>query len=160
MPTSPPAQWLARMLFGMPDLRDVYGCYKFPRACRYGYFEIESRAGSSKVSSSFWFFQSEPTVWTEIDVFELTGEHGSTTLRTQDSMHTHVFRLPNTTSSELPGLCKCTLPSSSMPRDVCSTPIYSLVPSSPAVVTDWTQCGRCSVVFPSQLHSSINTIQQ
>eukprot|EP00730_Choanoeca_flexa_P000712 TRINITY_DN10308_c0_g1_i4.p1 TRINITY_DN10308_c0_g1~~TRINITY_DN10308_c0_g1_i4.p1 ORF type:complete len:263 (+),score=29.72 TRINITY_DN10308_c0_g1_i4:198-986(+) len=82
------------------------------RPVRYGYFEIRARVGSSKVSSSFWFYNSNTTAhhWTEIDVFEMTGEHASQQLSTQDAMHTHVFMLPKENTSFLPDLCDCSLP--------------------------------------------------
>eukprot|EP00730_Choanoeca_flexa_P000713 TRINITY_DN10308_c0_g1_i7.p1 TRINITY_DN10308_c0_g1~~TRINITY_DN10308_c0_g1_i7.p1 ORF type:complete len:187 (+),score=3.52 TRINITY_DN10308_c0_g1_i7:167-727(+) len=88
------------------------------RPVRYGYFEIRARVGSSKVSSSFWFYNSNTTAhhWTEIDVFEMTGEHASQQLSTQDAMHTHVFMLPKENTSFLPDLCDCSLPHETVAR--------------------------------------------
>lgn len=42
-------------------------------ATRYGYFEVRARAMKSAGSSSFWFYKSDPDMWTEIDVFEIGG---------------------------------------------------------------------------------------
>lgn len=41
----------------------------------YGYFEVRSRPMNSIASSSFWFYAVDPDVWTEIDVFEMSGAH-------------------------------------------------------------------------------------
>lgn len=38
---------------------------------KYGYFEIKCRPMRSHGSSAFWFYNSEPDWWTEIDVFEM-----------------------------------------------------------------------------------------
>jgi len=40
---------------------------------RYGYFEVKARAMRSNGSSAFWFYDSRPDWWTEIDVFEIGG---------------------------------------------------------------------------------------
>lgn len=58
---------------------------------KYGYFEVKARAMKSKGSSSFWFYNDSPDLWTEIDVFEFcgTGERGN-----QDNMTLHVFHTP------------------------------------------------------------------
>lgn len=58
---------------------------------KYGYFEIRARSMKSKGSSAFWFYDQDPGVWTEIDVFELcgTGERNN-----QYNMNIHVFRTP------------------------------------------------------------------
>lgn len=42
-------------------------------ATLYGYFEVRARAMKSAGSSSFWFYKSDPEIWTEIDVFEISG---------------------------------------------------------------------------------------
>jgi beta-glucanase (GH16 family) len=59
---------------------------------RYGYFEVKARAMKSAGSSSFWFYRSEPTWWTEIDVFEIGG--GATGFERKLNMNVHVFRTP------------------------------------------------------------------
>ncbi len=41
----------------------------------YGYFEVRSKPMNSKASSSFWFYADDPDLWTEIDVFEMSGAH-------------------------------------------------------------------------------------
>jgi beta-glucanase (GH16 family) len=41
---------------------------------KYGYFEIKARPMKSHGSSSFWFYDSTPNEWTEIDVFEIGGK--------------------------------------------------------------------------------------
>ena len=39
-----------------------------------GFFEIRWRSGSSGISSSWWFHDNNGSSWTEIDVFETTGQ--------------------------------------------------------------------------------------
>jgi beta-glucanase (GH16 family) len=39
----------------------------------YGYFEIRCRPMRSRASSAFWLYENEPTVSTEIDIFEIAG---------------------------------------------------------------------------------------
>jgi len=56
---------------------------------RYGYFEILSRAMNSKGSSAFWFYHGTPEIWTEIDVFEMSGRHPRH--ERTDHMNLHVF---------------------------------------------------------------------
>jgi beta-glucanase (GH16 family) len=59
---------------------------------KYGYFEIKSKPMKSRASSAFWFYRSEPEIWTEIDVFEIGGAapgHERTL-----HMNAHVFRTP------------------------------------------------------------------
>lgn len=58
----------------------------------YGYFEVRSRPMNSTASSSFWFYAIDPDIWTEIDVYEMSGKsekHG-------DIYHTnlHVMKTP------------------------------------------------------------------
>jgi beta-glucanase (GH16 family) len=57
----------------------------------YGYYELRARTAPAAVTSAFWFYRDEPSLWTEIDVFENTGHP-----RYSRSSHTnaHVFRLP------------------------------------------------------------------
>ena len=59
---------------------------------RYGYFEIKARAMKSHGSSSFWFYDSTPEEWTEIDVFEIGGK--SPGFERKVNMNVHVFRTP------------------------------------------------------------------
>ncbi|EDQ88578.1 uncharacterized protein MONBRDRAFT_37405 [Monosiga brevicollis MX1] len=88
---------------------------------RYGYFEIRSRVGTSRVSSSFWFYHNNGTEWTEIDVFEMTGENADQPLPYQDTMHTHIFQLPNTAPADIPAKCHCQLPTSAAPQQPAPT---------------------------------------
>jgi beta-glucanase (GH16 family) len=57
----------------------------------YGYFEIRSRAMDSHGSSAFWFYDSTPEIWTEIDVFEMSAapKHEQTVY-----LNVHVFHTP------------------------------------------------------------------
>jgi len=58
----------------------------------YGYFEIKARPMRSRGSSSFFFYNSTPTLWTEIDVFEMgAGKPGE---ERKDHMNVHVFTTP------------------------------------------------------------------
>ncbi|MFH1719722.1 MAG: family 16 glycosylhydrolase [Planctomycetota bacterium] len=59
---------------------------------RYGYFEIKCRPMKSHGSSSFWFYDSTPELWTEIDVFEIGG--GSPGFENKYNMNVHVFKTP------------------------------------------------------------------
>ena len=59
---------------------------------KYGYFEIKCKPMRSRASSAFWFYHSTPELWTEIDVFEISGSapgHERTV-----HMNVHVFRTP------------------------------------------------------------------
>lgn len=58
----------------------------------YGYFEINAKAMKSRVSSGFWFYEEEPSLWTEIDVFEIGA--GIPGKESTVYMTTHVFRMP------------------------------------------------------------------
>ena len=61
---------------------------------RYGYFEVRSKSMKSVASSSFWFYADDPDLWTEIDVFETSGNH-----KTHGSlyhMNLHVMKSPET----------------------------------------------------------------
>jgi len=78
------------------------GYHDFTCACltsrnrvRYGYFEIRAKIMNSKGSSSFWFFNNTPEIWTEIDVFEMCAG-GS---KEAGKIHTgaHVFHAPGVT---------------------------------------------------------------
>ena len=59
---------------------------------RYGYFEIRARPMKSHGSSSFWFYDSVPEQWTEIDVFEIGGRAPG--FERKYNMNVHVFRTP------------------------------------------------------------------
>jgi hypothetical protein len=59
---------------------------------RYGYFEVKCRPMKSAGSSSFWFYDSTPEMWTEIDVFEIGGR--SPGFERKYNMNVHVFRTP------------------------------------------------------------------
>lgn len=58
----------------------------------YGYFEIEAKPMRSHGSSAFWFYDSTPSIWTEIDVFEIGG--GAPGHERKYHMNAHVFRTP------------------------------------------------------------------
>ncbi len=59
---------------------------------KYGYFEIRCRPMKSNGSSSFWFYNNEPRLWTEIDVFEIGG--GAPGFEKKYNMNVHVFKTP------------------------------------------------------------------
>jgi len=59
---------------------------------KYGYFEVRCRPMKSAGSSSFWFYDSTPEIWTEIDVFEIGGR--SPGFEKKYNMNVHVFRTP------------------------------------------------------------------
>ncbi len=59
---------------------------------KYGYFEVKCRPMKSNGSSSFWFYDSTPELWTEIDVFEIGG--GAPGFERKYNMNVHVFRTP------------------------------------------------------------------
>jgi len=61
------------------------------RVC-YGYFEIEAMPMRSHGSSAFWFYDSTPSIWTEIDVFEIGG--GAPGYEAKYNMNAHVFHTP------------------------------------------------------------------
>ncbi len=58
----------------------------------YGYFEVKCRPMKSCGSSSFWFYQADPNLWTEIDVFEIGG--GAPGFEKKINMNVHVFKTP------------------------------------------------------------------
>lgn len=77
---------------------------------REGFFEVRWRSGSSGISSSWWLHQNAGGAWTEIDVFETTGaSNGRAANASNLPSHVHVFKLPNTSSAELPDRCHCKL---------------------------------------------------
>jgi beta-glucanase (GH16 family) len=59
---------------------------------KYGYFEVKCRPMKSAGSSSFWFYESTPEIWTEIDVFEIGGKAPG--FEKKYNMNVHVFRTP------------------------------------------------------------------
>jgi beta-glucanase (GH16 family) len=59
---------------------------------RYGYFEVKCRPMKSHGSSSFWFYDNTPDLWTEIDVFEIGG--AAPGFEKKYNMNVHVFRTP------------------------------------------------------------------
>lgn len=58
----------------------------------YGAFEVRAKPMKSAVSSAFWFFDSDPADWTEIDVFEIGGKAKG--FERKDHMTVHVFKTP------------------------------------------------------------------
>jgi beta-glucanase (GH16 family) len=59
---------------------------------KYGYFEVKCRPMKSHGSSSFWFYDNTPDLWTEIDVFEIGG--AAPGFEKKYNMNVHVFRTP------------------------------------------------------------------
>jgi beta-glucanase (GH16 family) len=59
---------------------------------KYGYFEVKCRPMKSHGSSSFWFYDSTPELWTEIDVFEIGG--AAPGFEKKYNMNVHVMRTP------------------------------------------------------------------
>lgn len=59
---------------------------------KYGYFEIKCKPMKSHGSSSFWFYDNAPEIWTEIDVFEIGG--GAPGFEKKYNMNVHVFKTP------------------------------------------------------------------
>ncbi len=77
----------------LPDLPAGYHTYttafvKGKTKVRYGYFEIRARAMDSQASSAFWFYDSTPEIWSEIDVFEI----GARPQPANYYMNTHLFQ--------------------------------------------------------------------
>lgn len=62
------------------------------KTVKYGYFEVKCRPMKSHGSSSFWFYNNEPKLWTEIDVFEIGG--GAPGFEKKYNMNVHVFKTP------------------------------------------------------------------
>jgi beta-glucanase (GH16 family) len=60
---------------------------------KYGYFEVKCRPMKSHGSSSFWFYERTPDLWTEIDVFEIGG--AAPGFEKKYNMNVHVFRTPD-----------------------------------------------------------------
>jgi len=59
---------------------------------KYGYFEMKCRPMKSQATSAFWFYNSTPEEWTEIDVFEICGAGGK--WNNSYNMTLHVFHSP------------------------------------------------------------------
>jgi beta-glucanase (GH16 family) len=58
----------------------------------YGYFEIRYRPMNSAGSSSFWFYDITPDLWTEIDVFEIGAKAPG--FQRKFNTNLHVFATP------------------------------------------------------------------
>ena len=81
----------------LPDLPDSYHTFttaavKSKALAKYGYFEVKCKPMKSRASSAFWFYRSEPEIWTEIDVFEIGGAAPGHEKIVH--MNAHVFRTP------------------------------------------------------------------
>jgi beta-glucanase (GH16 family) len=83
----------------VPDMPKDKGYHTYTSAAvqsktrvKYGYFEIKCKPMKSHGSSSFWFYDSTPEIWTEIDVFEIGG--GAPGFERKYNMNVHVFRTP------------------------------------------------------------------
>ncbi|HJN14998.1 MAG TPA: family 16 glycosylhydrolase [Armatimonadota bacterium] len=59
---------------------------------KYGYFEVRCKAGHSRASAAFWFYENTPHMWTEIDVFEIGA--GAPDHAKKMHMNVHVFHTP------------------------------------------------------------------
>ena len=83
----------------IPEMPTDHGYHTYTSAAvqsktrvKYGYFEVKCRPMKSHGSSSFWFYDSTPELWTEIDVFEIGG--GAPGFEKKYNMNVHVFRTP------------------------------------------------------------------
>ena len=83
----------------VPDMPKDKGYHTYTSAAvqsktkvKYGYFEVKCRPMKSNGSSSFWFYESSPELWTEIDVFEIGG--AAPGFERKYNMNVHVFRTP------------------------------------------------------------------
>jgi len=83
----------------VPDMPKDKGYHTYTSAAvqsktkvKYGYFEVKAKPMKSHGSSSFWFYDSTPELWTEIDVFEVGG--GAPGFERKYNMNVHVFRTP------------------------------------------------------------------
>jgi len=79
---------------GLPPGYHTYTCgaVKSKTTVLYGFFEIKAKAMNSRGSSAFWFYNSTPAWWTEIDVFEIGG--GAPKHKRAVHMNVHVFVTP------------------------------------------------------------------
>ncbi|PXF47303.1 Beta-porphyranase A [Gracilariopsis chorda] len=64
------------------------------KMAKYGYFEVRAKPSNSRLSSAFWGSLDTPTLWTEIDVFEIGGGavNNGIDYRKRINMNLHVFR--------------------------------------------------------------------
>ncbi|MDP8246469.1 MAG: family 16 glycosylhydrolase [Candidatus Hinthialibacter antarcticus] len=81
----------------LPDLPEGYHTFttaavKSKAIVKYGYFEIRCKPMDSRASSAFWFYESTPEIWTEIDVFEIGGK--APKHENSYHMNAHVFHTP------------------------------------------------------------------
>lgn len=110
---------------------------------RRGYFEISWRSGSSGISSSWWFYRSNSTTWTEIDVFETTGVNNTAAAWSAKAgdlpSHVHVFEFPGENATELPRLCNCTEGTPGQPP--CSKPALFTLPDGEAFASSFHTAG-------------------
>ncbi|MBZ0256525.1 family 16 glycosylhydrolase [bacterium] len=81
----------------LPNLPEGYRTFttaavKSKALVKYGYFEIRCKPMDSRASSAFWFYESTPEIWTEIDVFEIGGK--SPEHERKYHMNVHVMHTP------------------------------------------------------------------
>lgn len=81
----------------LPDLPEGYHTFttaavKSTALVLYGYFEIRCKPMDSHASSAFWFYESTPEIWTEIDIFEIGG--GAPEHERKYHMNVHVMHTP------------------------------------------------------------------
>ena len=83
----------------VPEMRKDKGYHTYTSAAvqsktrvKYGYFEVKCKPMKSHGSSSFWFYDRTPDLWTEIDVFEIGG--AAPGFEKKYNMNVHVFRTP------------------------------------------------------------------
>ncbi len=81
----------------LPEMTDGYkdfttGCLRSVNRVRYGYFEIRAKVNRTHTTSAFWFYNDTPTLWTELDVFEIAG--GNPQFKRTLNMDVHVIRAP------------------------------------------------------------------
>lgn len=81
----------------LPNLPEGYHTFttaavKSKALVKYGYFEVRCKAMNSHASSAFWFYESTPEIWTEIDVFEIGG--GAPEHENKYHMTVHVMHSP------------------------------------------------------------------
>jgi beta-glucanase (GH16 family) len=81
----------------VPDAPQGYhtftcGAVKSKTTALYGFFEARCKAMASRGSSAFWFYNSTPTWWTEIDLFEIGGKAPGHQRKVH--MNVHVFVTP------------------------------------------------------------------
>jgi len=78
-------------------------------ALKYGYSEIKAKVGTSRISSSYWFYGKDETAATEIDVFEQSGSLNSLNRNYYHKLHAnrYIHRLKGFTRNQLPAKCNC-----------------------------------------------------